>query len=156
MPMVAALPSLLNHSSSTIRLVELITWQWLLHYCTISSQLFLLYHQVSWADYNAMVAALPSLLNHSSSTIRLVELITWQWLLLYHLFSNIPPLLSGKWSWVHEKSCGEWHWSLERMVATLTSLLNQSSSTIRLVELVTWQWLLLYHLFSTIPPLPSG
>jgi hypothetical protein len=62
---------------------------------TISSQPFLLYHQISGADYMAMVAALPSLLKHSSSTIRLMELITWQWLLLYHLFSTIPPLPSG-------------------------------------------------------------
>jgi hypothetical protein len=89
--MVAALPSLLNHSSSTIRLVELSTWQELQRMevitgsdgsdgccSTISSQPFLLYHQVSGADNMAMVAALPSLLNHSSSTIRLVVLITWQ------------------------------------------------------------------------------
>ncbi len=39
---------------------------------TISSQPFLLYHQVGGADYMAMVAAL-----------------------LYHLFSTIPPLPSG-------------------------------------------------------------
>jgi hypothetical protein len=80
--MVAALPSLLNPSSSTIRLVELITWQWLLLYCTISSQPFLLYHQVSGADYMARVAENGS--DH------------WRgWLLLFHLFSTIPPLPSG-------------------------------------------------------------
>jgi hypothetical protein len=66
MAMVAALPSFLNHSSSTIRLVELSTWQGLQRmelitgedgcYSTISSQLFHLYNQVNGAESMARVA----------------------------------------------------------------------------------------------------